>query len=418
MSQGDQFHQYGYNHYLKAPQKKASYGAGSYDMEDSSLSRFLGRVGGSGFLQKLQSPIVAGTVLAGAVALFVGVIAMTYPSGDDVNVAIPVIKADLGNIKQYSSSPSGMSIPHKDSTVLARADQPSIEQEVKRVENLLARDSQQDLISKEKAINLAMQKHPLNSDVTEAGIDKELAALHAQSEGAVDMLLNEVAKSTDGQANEQKVANIYSSSTDGDVQILNTTPVLKIEEPDASDILQKIGSSRNSNDDGVKAQEHDGVFVGKVAVAALSKKPAAPAIAVATAAKPAQITLHRAGQSPETIEFVRSVLGERQDDSAAKRVQAIEPAVGAASTAIEVTAGSYFVQLASITDAKRAPSEWSKMQVKYDVLNSSNFRVQEASLSSGTFYRIQAGPMSKSSATEICDALKRANKPGGCLVIK
>ena len=76
------------------------------------------------------------------------------------------------------------------------------------------------------------------------------------------------------------------------------------------------------------------------------------------------------------------------------------------------------MQLASITDAKRAVSEWTKMQRKYPVLVSSKFRVQEASLPGGTFYRIQAGPMSKESATQICNALKQANKPGGCLVVK
>ncbi|MCB1721141.1 MAG: SPOR domain-containing protein [Alphaproteobacteria bacterium] len=33
----------------------------------------------------------------------------------------------------------------------------------------------------------------------------------------------------------------------------------------------------------------------------------------------------------------------------------------------------------------------------------------------GTYYRIQAGPMSRASASDICDSIK-AQKPGGCLV--
>ncbi len=88
------------------------------------------------------------------------------------------------------------------------------------------------------------------------------------------------------------------------------------------------------------------------------------------------------------------------------------------SAAPEIKAGLFFVQLASITDPARAGSEWVKMQKKYGVLSTSKFRVQEASLPSGTFYRIQAGPMSKSSADEICASLKASKKPGGCLVVK
>ena len=58
------------------------------------------------------------------------------------------------------------------------------------------------------------------------------------------------------------------------------------------------------------------------------------------------------------------------------------------------------------------------MKAKYNVLSQEKFRVQEASVNSGTFYRIQAGPMSKANANNICDSLKQAGKPGGCLVVK
>lgn len=43
--------------------------------------------------------------------------------------------------------------------------------------------------------------------------------------------------------------------------------------------------------------------------------------------------------------------------------------------------------------------------------------MQEASLDRGTFYRIQAGPISKDSADEICREIK-AITPVGCLVVK
>ena len=174
------------------------------------------------------------------------------------------------------------------------------------------------------------------------------------------------------------------------------------------------------------------------------------------------MTLHRAGTSPETKDFVRSVLEKEQgggqpavpevkeaeiapppidirniqvkeadDESApaaenlatgnetAQAMNTIEPTSGLTSaTKLKATSGTYYVQLASIQSRGATESEWKKLQKKYGAtISELKYRVQEASLSRGTFYRIQAGPISKESAEEICREIKAVN-PNGCLVVK
>jgi hypothetical protein len=140
---------------------------------------------------------------------------------------------------------------------------------------------------------------------------------------------------------------------------------------------------------------------------------------------------HAPATAPETLEFVKSVLDEKksgpqespQTATASKpqpELSAIEPATGAAKPAgISITAGDYFVQLASVPNQDAAQREWMKMLKSYgSILGEAPYRVHEANLGErGTFYRVQAGPMSKQSATSVCNAIK-AQKPGGCLIVK
>jgi len=465
MSQGDQFHQYGYDHYLKAPTRKGASSRSSVHYGgDGLLSSLLYSLGTSALLRKLQSPVIAGGSLFVAVLLFSGVVMMTYSSDDGASEPIPIIKADLSNIKQAPSNPGGMDIPNRESTILARGDQPSVEAQTKSVENLLASQSHEDLISKEEAFNRATQS-PIMGDenavisfADSAEAQDDLAALQAQAGGAVDVLSypragvssegasSEIASS--GQSLSVSSNDVSSNSSSNSKSVsssplvasqLDASSVFELEKPAAGDILQKIGSTKRDDSSGNKSDHFSQAFVSMAAKAAVAGKPSSPVISsasllstpvkssktivasAATTSKPTYSNLHSAGQSPETLDYVRSVLDKSSHDSGGVRVQDIEPALGTsegASTNIELSAGSYFVQLASITDARRAHEEWSKMQNKYSVLASSRFRVQEASLPGGTFYRIQAGPMAKGSANQVCDSLKQSNKPGGCLVVK
>lgn len=102
----------------------------------------------------------------------------------------------------------------------------------------------------------------------------------------------------------------------------------------------------------------------------------------------------------------------------AKTAAKIESAAGAATAAKAVQPGGYYVQLASVRSKDGAAGEFKKLQAKYSSLNGLKFRTQEANLGAkGTFHRIQAGPMSKESATDICTKIKKVT-PGACLVTK
>ncbi len=345
MSQGNQFHQYGYNHYLKAPAKPSM----SLDDNNGLGSRIITNI-----MNKLKRPFVAIVSLIIVAVLFLSIIIITYPfDGENTQQNIPIIRADLRPIKTQPVERGGMSIANIESTIMAGAGKVSslnIDNEVKAIENLLMRFDEENnsilaLVNKEAAIDLAMEQNPMASP---------------------DLpLLDEPA-----------------------VQISS------IKEPIVEDILQKIDNSSSNN-------KVESEFNQKVALAAIS-------------AKPKVTKMHAAAAAPETLDFVRNILNER-----ASSVSAIEPAVGMASSpAANISAVSYFVQLASITDPARASSEWRKMQTRYGVLSTSKFRVQEVNLTKGTFYRIQAGPMSKDEASKICNALKAQGKAGGCLVVK
>lgn len=112
---------------------------------------------------------------------------------------------------------------------------------------------------------------------------------------------------------------------------------------------------------------------------------------------------------PETVKQPEPV---EEAETAAKA----EPAAGT-TAAKGVTPGGSYVQLASVKSESGAAGEWKKLQAKYSNLSGLKFRTQEANLGAkGTFYRIQAGPMSKDSATSICNEIKKTT-PGGCLVV-
>ena len=175
--------------------------------------------------------------------------------------------------------------------------------------------------------------------------------------------------------------------------------------------------------------------------------PAVPYVAGGTQSVAARVVVptdvRPAGSSPETLAFVRSVLDQRDEskkegavpkptkknvvakakaatssaDKAARAVAAIKPAAGySPPKAIAIAPGSYYVQLGSVRSQTGAHSEWGKIKSKYSTaLSRSNYRVMRADLADkGTFFRIQAGPMSKASASNVCGSIKAS--AGGCFV--
>lgn len=81
--------------------------------------------------------------------------------------------------------------------------------------------------------------------------------------------------------------------------------------------------------------------------------------------------------------------------------------------------GDYFIQLGSVKTKLGAETEWKKIVAKYPTqLSGYPHRVETANLGDkGTFYRIQAGPVSKAKADSVCGEIKKIT-PGACLVKK
>lgn len=119
---------------------------------------------------------------------------------------------------------------------------------------------------------------------------------------------------------------------------------------------------------------------------------------------------------PDTIEETPAVETPAAAVPEAKEAAKTEPAAGSTAAA-GVSPGGAYVQLASVKNEAGAAGEYKKLQAKYSGLSGLKFRTQEANLGAkGTFYRIQAGPMSKDDATRICKDIKKTT-PGGCLVV-
>lgn len=107
-------------------------------------------------------------------------------------------------------------------------------------------------------------------------------------------------------------------------------------------------------------------------------------------------------QAPEPVKVVPEPIAEPKP----------EPATVSSS-------GDYVVQLASVKSMDGAETEWKMLVAKYpSILSGYSKNIETADLGDkGTFYRIQAGPVSKEKATATCNAIKAIN-PNGCLVKK
>lgn len=144
--------------------------------------------------------------------------------------------------------------------------------------------------------------------------------------------------------------------------------------------------------------------ISRAQKAVSSEKPntaSAPKVAMKAVEKP----------SPKT-----TPVPQKPSPAQASQAARVEPAAGAALGS--ATRETHYVQLSSVRERGRADSEWSGLKKKFPgQLGTLSMRVQEADLGAkGTYYRIQAGPLSKEDASSLCTAIKK-QKPGGCLVV-
>lgn len=313
-----------------------------------------------------HSPFFSTFAVLAAGAAFAFAVYSFYPSSDEQAEAVPIIKAEAVPIKMQPSESGGMDIPFQDSTIFD-ADRMAASGGGK-IENLLDPSANVDEPVKDK--------------------DSLLAEQNGEERGS------EMANITESPA--------FTAKTEAEVDSVDEKPVQNILAAEA---------------------EPESAPVEDAAAAETEAENETETVAEAETDAPAETSpsMNEAGQSPETLAFVRSVLEKKDaEKTAAVKTEAspekVEPAAGVEGD----YSGSktHYVQLASISDRARADKEWVKLKEAMNAIpGSSSYRVEEANLDMGTFFRIQAGPYSEAQAKDICDAIK-AQKPGGCLVVR
>lgn len=291
-----------------------------------------------------------------ALSFMVGLVWKIYAgSNNDSGQNIPIVRADTQEYKVRPDDPGGEEIKFKDSTIFADGDPD------RRVENLLAEDtSEADIPRSQLFAGLNTDESP---DLQEQALQGELQDTPTQQPMSDD----EAQVLSYAQQAEEVVETLVEDGVDA-VRIEEKAP--EIVQPRLDTDLKEPSK-----------------------VEALITPNPTPAPSLSPAPKP----------EPK--------VEEKPQPKPLAAPQQIAPAVTAN--------GDYFVQLVSVKSNAAAESEWKNQVKKYgSLLSGQSYRVEKADLGAkGTYYRVQAGPMSKSSADTLCGSIKRQN-PNGCLVKK
>ncbi len=351
-------------------QRPQQYGLNSYDAP-ARKAGIATRIFGERIGQKFSSPLFATGALLLSGVVFAMIIMAAYPDGE--NTDIPTLRADQFAYKEIPGDAGGVDIPNRDTTIFsAMNDDP----QAARIENLF------------------------EDEAPDEGMDKLAAfAREAKEQG-----ITADSQSVDDEGTIADVTTMANVSADGDMNpgMTDNATVPTTSEPVT---LQKIETPREPETTTLASAE-------------------SPAASKSTTERPTMA--YKAGENPETLDFVRSVL-DKKDAATANTppvverndvyVASVQPAAGNAKADYNVTSGNYYIQLGSVKSMSGAEGEWGKLKKTFSSeLGELSHRVTTADLGErGTYYRIQAGPISKDSATRLCDAIK-AQKPGGCLI--
>lgn len=115
---------------------------------------------------------------------------------------------------------------------------------------------------------------------------------------------------------------------------------------------------------------------------------------------------------------------QETETAAAAAAAGTEPAAGVETSARADTPpdrmeeGGFFVQIASVRSEADAQAAWTRMKMEFSALSGLGHRVSRAELGErGTYFRLQAGPVSEARARSLCGTIE-TKKPGGCLVVR
>jgi hypothetical protein len=294
---------------------------------------------------------------------------------------------------------------------------------------------------------------PLKSEPAEAG-GMEIANRDTTVFGAID---GKAAK--DG---ARPVENLLETASSAEEQPMSKDELAAKLKTQGHKVVEEVASD-DAPDAPVEALKEPGAKDAVDTAEASAKGIPLPRPERGPDAVPA-VPMHEPGASPDTIAFVREVLGKKDEKTAAAiaathkagvvpakdagkdeslaadadKIAAIEPASGTSAAPVpEVAkaapalvdasatpakapsaAGTHYVQVVSVPSKPAAESEWGKLQKSLSsVLGGAPYRIQEANLGEkGTYYRVQVGPFAEAEAKSLCQQVK-AQKPGGCLVV-
>ena len=402
----------------------------------------------------IRNPIVTAASFVAVVMLFTTLLVVSYPSGDEQ--ALPVVEAKNEIYKSSPDFESGMEIAHEDSTVFGAVR--GIEAQG-GIENLLASADSEDSMSVSKEELLAAQD--ANPDMNEK--DLELLALlseelkapatpsdvaaveEPEAEPIVQQLAALAPKKTETKTQSLKVAakepvKTVQKTLEKTAQkvAVVSAPKTKPSAPKA-EVGQLASLQSAISEDAAPApvktaptsaikQAPQGIQISRIDPALTrntqievtnAPRDSNDAPNSATSAKPQ----FKAGSSPDTLEFVRSVLDQKDSKAAGATAGTLNNIATAAGTAGGTAAADLsrnaYVQLGSVRSADGGEAEWAKLQAQFSSeLKTAPHRVSRVDLGEkGTFYRIQAGPFTAAQASAICDSIK-AQKPGGCLIVR
>lgn len=379
-----------------------------FDDPEGFFSRLVTLPSGEGRFPSIlenRSLVISGIVFIAVVALS-GVIWASYPAqnplaGDDGQV--PIIRADAKAYKYVPADRGGMAIAHADSTIFD-----AMRGEGAKVENLLAEEGEA----------------PIDRQELFAGLKTDLAAVASDAGGGDGIV--QMARMGD----YTQTRPMTESERRADAARRNR----EMLEQEADPLPGEIGQGKRTSSTILNAGEVEPDLVPKSLPGQPSEMPPedqaaeeaeAEAGTKASAARLAQEEADAKKAAAAKIEADKRAAKAKENTEKAK-VKAKEPAtspkvatVPAPSVAsTPASGGTSYVQVASVPDAGRVASEWQVVSSKLPMLAGKAYRTQAADLGAkGTFHRIQVGPMSKDAAIALCNQIK-AQKPGGCLVVK
>ena len=290
------------------------------------------------FADKMRSPVFAIVTLLVAGTLFAAIVISTYPDAASDIDSLPVLQAETTPYKTRPDQQDQIDTPYRDTTVF----QAMRGQDTPVIENLLVSPSAGT--PDEEDQGMAASRVQAKS----ASLDRNITA---------DIPDTAIASASD--------KNLTDISYDG-------------AQSNDTDLVSKSNAKPSGN-----------------AAQALTKVPTTKPTTTKSN------VVHPPGSSPETLEFVRSVL-----DKETKKEKTAH------------ASGNSYVQLGSVKNEAGAKKEWENLKTSLPGLSGLQYRIQRADLGAkGIYYRIQAGPLSSSKAVSLCKDIK-AKKPGGCLVVR